>query len=418
MNILILAQHYAPEEVSGAVLATELAEDLARRGHQVTFVTCAPSYPQGVVYPGYKNSLFARQNLRDVAVIRAWSYISPHKTFWRRILNYGTFSLGAFFAGLLAEKPDVILSASPPLPLGLAAYLLSRLRGAPWVLRVEDLYPDAAVSAGVLKNRLAIRFFYWLEKFLYRKAAHISLISHGFQRILEGKGVPRAKTSVLPVWADPDIVRPMPKDNAFAREHGLENAFVVMYSGNLGMTSSLEELVRAAGLLRERPGIRFVVVGEGVKKAALLALAGELRLENLLFLPFQPRAVFSEMLASADAGVVTLNQDSSNTSLPSKVFNVMSSERPVLAVANPESELAELVAGSACGLVVAPGDPQSLAAAILRLQAEPALRQQMGQTGRQRLIKDFSRERCVGLYETTMAQARREFTLWKENRYA
>jgi colanic acid biosynthesis glycosyl transferase WcaI len=356
--------------------------------------------------------------LRGVQVIRAWSYISPNKTFWRRILNYGTFSMAAFFAGLLAEKPDVILSASPPLPLGLAAYLLSRLRGVPWVLRVEDLYPDAAVSAGVLKNRLAIRFFYWLEKFLYRKAAHISLISHGFQRILEGKGVPRARTSVLPVWADPQIVRPLPKDNAFAREHGLQDAFVVMYSGNLGMTSALEELVHAASLLRARPEFRFVVVGEGVKKASLLALADELRLQNLLFLPFQPRAVFSEMLASADLGVVTLNQGSSNTSLPSKVFNIMSSERPVLAVASPESELAELVNASACGLVVAPGNHQALAAAIVRLQAEPALRQQLGQNGRQRLVTDFSRERCVGLYETTLAQAQQDFTLRKEKRYA
>src|SRR5512145_3149033 len=134
MHILLLAQHYAPEEVSGAALATHLAEDLVQRGHQVTFVTCAPNYPAGQVFRGYKNALSTSEIRNGVRIIRVWSYISPSKAFWPRIFNYGSFSLMAFWGGLRAGRADALLSYSPPLPLGLAAWLLGRLRGIPWVL--------------------------------------------------------------------------------------------------------------------------------------------------------------------------------------------------------------------------------------------------------------------------------------------
>ncbi|MBK7917807.1 MAG: hypothetical protein IPJ94_16395 [Chloroflexi bacterium] len=150
---------FRPEEVSGAILATELAVDLVARGHIVSFVTCAPNHPQGKIFPGYTNSLLAREIWQGVQLVRTWSYISPPTGFWRRIFNYGTFSTTAFYGGLVAGRPDVIFSYSPPLPLGVAAWALSRLWRVPWVLRVEDLYPDAAVAAGVLQNQRAIRFF-------------------------------------------------------------------------------------------------------------------------------------------------------------------------------------------------------------------------------------------------------------------
>jgi colanic acid biosynthesis glycosyl transferase WcaI len=396
-----MGQHYAPEEVSGAVLATELASDLVRLGHQVTFLTCAPSYPTGRVFPGHRNRLFHVQDLDGVRIARVWSYISPHKTFWRRILNYGTFSASTLHGGLLAGKPDVVWSASPPLPLGVSAWLLSRIWGVPWVLRVEDLYPEAAVAAGLLHNRAAIALLAGLERFLYRRATHISLISEGFRTNLLGKGVAAEKLSVIPVWADPNLVFPQPKNNRFRREHRLDDRFVVMYSGNLGYNSALEDAVEAADLLRDESDICFVIVGEGVKKHGLVSLARSKGLHNILFLPYQPRETFATMLAAADVGLVTLSPNSAHTSLPSKTFNIMASGRPILAVAPDTSEIVTLVAEARCGVEVLPGHPDLLARSVLELKGDPGRADELGQNGRSHLERNYSRERCIASHDQT-----------------
>jgi len=180
MNILFMAQCYAPEDVSGAVLITDLATDLVRRGHHVTVVTGAPNYPHGRVFKGYRNPIYTMETLDGVHVIRTWSFISPSKKYWPRLFHYGTYSATSFYGGLFAGLPDVIVSYSPPLPLGLSAWYISRIFRVPWVLQLEDLYPDAAVAAGVMKNQKVINFFFGMENFLYRNSQRISVISKNF----------------------------------------------------------------------------------------------------------------------------------------------------------------------------------------------------------------------------------------------
>lgn len=399
MHILIMGQHYAPEEVSGAALARELAEGLLARGHQVTFVTAAPSYPQGRVFDGYRNVFLGREILNGVRVIRVWSYISPSKSFWARVLNYGTFSLMALIGGLAAGRVDVMMSASPPLPLGLSAWLVSRIRRIPWLLRVEDLYPETAVNAGVLRNRFAIRFFEWMEKFLYRKAAHVSLISESFRQNLLAKGMEARKLSVLPVWADAASIRPLPKENGFRRAHDLTGKFVLLYAGNMGHTSALEEVIEAARLLKEESEIIFVFIGEGVRREALQALALRYGLENVRFLPYQPREVYAEALAAADVGLVTLNAGSSHTSLPSKMFNLMAGARAILAVAEASSGAASLVQSEKCGVVVPPAQPALLADTVKALRSHPEQLEEWGVRGRAALEARYSREVCLDAYD-------------------
>jgi colanic acid biosynthesis glycosyl transferase WcaI len=297
MHILILGQCYAPEDVSAAVLITELATDLAKRGHEVTVVTGAPNYPYGRVFNGYSNRLYSVEQLDGVRVARVWSYISPSRKFLPRLLHYGTYSAAAFYGGLFARRPDLILSYSPPLPLGLSAWALSRLWNVPWVLQLEDLYPDAAVAAGVMTNQKVIAFFRAMELFQYRRAQRISVISESFRQNLLNKGVPADKLKLIPIWADPDEVRPMEKHNNFRRRFGMDGKFVVMYAGNIGLTSCLEDVLHAADLLREQRSIQFVIVGEGAKKDALVAEMQARGLTNILFLPYQPREIFPEMLA-------------------------------------------------------------------------------------------------------------------------
>ena len=403
MNILFMAQCYAPEEVSAAILITELAVDLAARGHRVTVVTGAPNYPQGRVFDGYRNRLFSSEMLDGVRVIRTWSYISPSKKFWPRLFHYGTYSATSFYGGLFAGRPDVIVSYSPPLPLGLSAWLLSRIVRVPWALQIEDLYPDAAIAAGVMTNRLVVNFFLSMEKFLYRHAQRISVIAKSFRQTLLKKGVPNEKIELIPIWADPNEVRPMDRENSFRRAHGLTGKFVVMYAGNIGLTSCLEDVLHAADILRAQTDIQFVIVGEGVRKDALVAEAEARGLTNALFLPYQPRERFAEMLAAADVSLVTLNAGAALSSMPSKIFNVMASARPILAVAPRESEIAQIVADAACGWNVAPGSPEELAKAIVEMKARESELIQMGQNGRACLEKNYSRQRCVDAYEQMLA---------------
>jgi colanic acid biosynthesis glycosyl transferase WcaI len=303
----------------------------------------------------------------------------------------------------MAKKPDIIFCYSPPLPLGITAWLLSRFRHIKWIFRVEDLFPDAAVAAGVLNNQVVISFLSKMEKWLYRKADHISLISEGFRKNLLAKGLPNEKVSVAPVWADPDVITPLPKENNFRQIYGLLGKFVVLYAGNLGFTSALEDVIAAASLLKDELEIVFLLVGEGVKKAALVQKAQDL--SQVVFLPYQPRSSVGEMMSAADISLVTLNAKSSPYSLPSKVFNIMASGRPLLAITPDISEVAQLVELAQCGCNILPGYPEELAKKILEIKQNPKRQAIWGENGRSYLLNHFSRKICLDMFESTLQQA-------------
>ena len=404
IRILFLALCYSPEEVSGAVLITELAEDLAARGHDVTIVTTAPSYPLGKVFPPYKNRLLQQEMIKGVRVIRVWSYISTGRDFLQRLLHQGTYCFFALFGALTAPGADVIFSYSPPLPLGLTAWVTSLLRRIPWILQLEDIFPQAAISTGLLKNPVLISFFTSLERFLYRHSTRIAVISKGFTRNLIAKGVPEEKIDMIPVWADCEQIKPMKKENEFTSQNGFDGKFVVMYAGTLGVSSCPEVILQAATSLLNVENIVFAIVGEGVKKDAFLQSTVELGLSNIRFLPFQPRALYPQMLAAADLHLVMLNEQSAETSMPSKTFNIMSAARPVLLIAPLSSEAAHLVILNGCGMVIPPGEGELLAEEILHLRECPQLAAEMGKNGRSRLETKYSRDQCIRKHEDILVK--------------
>jgi len=397
MKIMIMAQHYAPEEVSG--MATQLAADLASRGHLVSFVTCAPNYPYGRVYSGYRNPLLAKEKHGAVSVFRTWSYISSRHSFWARLINMITFSMTTFYGGLAAGKPDIIFSYTPPLTLGITAWLLSKIWRIPWVMRIEDIFPDAAIAAGVIHGKLLIQLLYALERFLYLRATQISMISEGFRQILLKKGISKDKLSVTTVWIDPNAIEVLPKENDFRKEHDLSGKFILMYTGNMGHTSALEDVVAGAARLSDEPDVRFVLVGEGTKKKMLQARTQELGLKNILFLPNPPREKYSTLLAAADIGLVTLNPKSAFFSLPFKTFNIMASARPVLAVTPENSEIAELITKHNCGVNVPTNDPDSFSQTVKRVMKDTQLTDELGHNGRVITEGQYSRQACIDQIE-------------------
>jgi colanic acid biosynthesis glycosyl transferase WcaI len=404
LRILFFALCYAPEEVSGAVLITELAEDLASKGHDVTLVTAVPSYPLGKIPPPYRNRLLQKEFINDVCVIRVWSSISEDRSAWRRALHQSTYSLFALLGGLFSPPADIVFSYSPPLPLGISAWLVSIFKRAPWILQLEDIFPDAAISTGMLKNKLMISLFHQMEAFLYRHAARMSVITAGFKDNLIEKGVPAEKINVIPVWADSERIKPLPCDNEFTRRAGLGGKYVVLYAGNLGVASCPEVILEAAASLSNMEEICFVVVGEGCKKDQMMRTAGELKLRNILFLPFQPRETYAELLAAGHLHLVMLNAKSARTSLPSKIFNIMAAARPMILIAPPDSETATLVRETGCGLVVPPDRPDQVVREILALKSHPDLANWLGRNGRVNLEARHSRNRCARLHEQMLLQ--------------
>lgn len=393
MRILLLSLYFSPDVAANAVIVTELAEELTTLGHQVTVVTAFPHYDNNVVTHRYRGRLLQREEYGDISVVRTYLYTSPQKSrFAVRFLNYLTFNASSTLAGLLAGPHDVVLAPSPPLTIGLSAYLIGRAKRIPYLYNVQDIYPDVVVKLGILKNPWAIAFSRHLERFVYAQAEHITVLSQGFRSNLLHKGVPQHKLSVIPNFVDTDFVHPLPRCNGFRQRFDLNDRFVVLYAGNLGHSQDLEHVLECAHRLRDRDDIVFVIVGNGSRKPYLETLAQQMELDNVRFIPFQPRQDVPYIYAAADVSLVPLKEGIALDSVPSKAYTIMASGRPIIASVDPDSDAWNLVQRGQCGLCIPPEDPQAMAQAIRALYASPALRERMGRNGREYVVQHHTRQ--------------------------
>jgi colanic acid biosynthesis glycosyl transferase WcaI len=404
LHVQIIAQYFKPETVGSGVWIHQLATDLVGLGHQVSVVTSFPNYPERVVFEGYRGRMFMRERMDGVDIVRTYIYASPDEGMLSRTLNFGSFCASAAIGGLFAPKPDVIYCVMPPMPLGVSAEFLGFLKSAPVVVNVQDIYPDIAVAVGVLRNPTAIRFFKWMERSIYRHAASIVVIADGFKENIERKGVPEEKIHVVPNWADPDEILPGPKSNAFREELGVKDRFTLSYSGSLSFNTDLDSVLGAAELLADEP-FSFVIVGDGVKKAELMRRAEKMRLDNVQFHPFQPLEMYPQVLAAADMNLVTLNRQAATSSVPSKMFKMMASESPVLAITMQGNEVHRLVQDAQCGLIVPPEDPVKLAEALRYAASNSKEMERMGVNARRYLVENHSRQDCVRRIEAVLEKA-------------
>lgn len=382
MRIMILSIYFPPEVGANSRLASGLASGLNDLGHEVTVLTDFPHYPNGVIPEAYRGKLWMRESIGDIQVLRSWLLVGSRGNKWLRIANNLTFAASAIVSGLMAGKQDAIYIYSPPLFLGLTGYVLSRIKGIPFVFNVQDIYPEIAVVHGVVKNARLIRALEWLERWIYGKAAHITVISEGFRQNLIGKGVPGDKVSVIPNWVETERFVPRSRDNPFSREHGLCNRFVVMYAGNMGHSQGLEVVIEAARLLQDNRNIQFVFVGDGVKRADLVALAETYQLENVTFLPYQPRERMPEVIASADVNLVILEPEKSKTTIQSKTYEIMAMARPILAAVDQDGDNWRLIEQAQAGIWCRPGDPEAFVAVVQKLYEDEPLRRELGRRGR------------------------------------
>lgn len=404
MQILIYSYNYHPEPIGIAPLMTELAEGLVKRGHEVRVVTAMPNYPERRIYPGYRRKLYKAEQRNGVLIERSYVMIRPKPSLLDRVLLDGSFVLTSFLLALKGERPDVILATVPPLPVCLPAALVGWLRGCPVVLNVQDIQHEAAVSVGLLNNKLVIRAFEALEKFANRTATKISVIADGFVENLLAKGVSPSKIELIPNWVDVNFIRPLPKENnAFRAEHQLNGKFVVLYSGNIALTQDIRTVIKAAALLSHIPEIVFVIVGDGQALERVQYYCEIDQAHNVKLLPFQPREKLPEMLAAADVSLVTQKPNVIAFNLPSKIPVILASGRPIVASVPATGTAAKAVRQSGGGLVVTPEEPKALAFAIEELYNNPEKAEMLGRQARQHAVEHYSFEQALNSYEELFA---------------
>lgn len=401
-RIALICQYSPPEVAPIGFMISELAHDLVLAGHDVTIFTGFPNHPAGKLFPGYSNQLRGRTEYRvdGVLIRRNWLYISYSKSVISRVLNYGTFALTTLVS-TIRQKHDVYFIVSPPLTNIFIGFVL-RLFGRRYVLNVQDIYPDAAVATGILRSRMLIRALYMFERLAYRLAERVTVISNGFVRNLLAKGVPLNKIAVIPNWIDPDEIHPVSHDNEFSRKNGLNERFVVLYSGTIGLVSGAEIVLDMAGNLATDEDVLVMMVGEGVVKARIEEAAVARGLKNMRFAPFQPREILSEVLSSASVGLVTLLTGHGGNSVPSKILGYLAAGRPVIVSVDPGSDTWEFIQEAQCGLCVPPGDPVALAGAVRTLRDDPLLADRLGANGRAFLVENLHRRVITAKYEDVL----------------
>lgn len=394
LRILCLSHYYPPETGALSARMSETAEAWVRRGAQVCVVTCAPNYPKGRVFSGYRNALFQTERIRGVDVIRVGTFVARNEGFFLRTLGYASFALSAILQAHRLPEADVVFSTSPNLFAGVAGFAVARLKRRPWVLEIRDLWPESIAAVGAIKTRSLLAPFAALARFAYRKADLLVSVTHSFVSHLVEQGAPRDRIRVVRNGVDLSAFT-VADGSAFRKEHGLIGKFVCSYVGTHGMAHRLETVLRAASLLRERRDIAILMVGDGAERERLLAMKDAMGLSNVAMLGQLQRAQMPAVMAATDASLVVLSRNPLFRSvIPSKIFEAMAMRRPI--ILGVEGESRDIVEGAGAGTGVEPENAEDLAAAIVKLADDPALCRTMGEAGRICVERDFDRERLAG----------------------
>lgn len=403
-RVLLISLVFAPDGVSTAQLMSELVVDLQRAGHRISVVTTRPHYNRDHVAEAAQPlvrkwcGLLSQSDYHGIPVIHT---AMPRKAggILARLAGFAIFHLLALVSALmLVERPDVILVPSPLLSAGALGWLVARVRGAAFIYNVQELYPEIAIKLGRLRSRAAIRVLRGLERFVYQHASVVTVISQGMRRAVTAYDVPEARVLQIPNFVDTDVMRPGPRHNAFSQEHGLDEKFVVCYAGNMGLAQGLEALIGAAELLSKEPDIVFLFVGDGVLREDLLQEARAKSLGNTLFVSHQPYSRVPDIYAASDVCVVPMVAAISGEGVPSKFMRIMACGRPVLAIADRQSDLANEIAASGGGVVVASSSAEAIAQSVLALHDDLERCRASGEAGQAYASLHYARHMVTTRY--------------------
>ena len=367
MNILFLTENFPPETNAAATRVYERACYWIKSGHRVTVITSAPNFPEGRIFPGYRNRWRQTEDMDGIRVVRVKTYIAPNRGVIRRTLDFLSFMVTAFWAGLFEPKPDVITATSPQFFAAVGGWMLGGAKRCPFVFELGDLWPASIAAVGAVRSSLTLRLIEKLELHLYARSEAVVALTPAFKDNLTGRGIVAEKIAVIPNGVDTWRYGPRTKNPDLAKTWGLGDCFVVGYVGTHGMAHALGNVLDTAERLKAVDGFRFLLAGAGAERDALIADAGRRGLDNVVFMPPQPKDAMPRVWSLCDVALVHLKNDPLFAGvIPSKIFEAMASGLPIL-LAAPEGEASNIIDRHGAGVSVAAEDPDALADACRRL---------------------------------------------------
>jgi colanic acid biosynthesis glycosyl transferase WcaI len=396
-TVLFLNRSYWPDAEATGQLLTELCEDLAP-AFAITVIAGQPNdNPNGVTYRHGGTEIH-----NGVRIRRVWHTRFPKRFLPGRLVNYLSFLVGACWAALWIKRPDVVVVETDPPLLALVGRYLQRVRGAKLVCYLQDIHPDIGIALGRLRDRWPLRLLRRLLFRVYRGADRVIVLSRDMRDHIARSGVDPKRIACIPNWIDTALVRPVKQDNPFRQQNGVNGQFLVMYSGNLGLCQRLEDVIAAAAHLRHRSDILFLFVGGGSLKPQLERQAAGLKLPNVRFLPYQPKSELAQSLSAADVHLVPLDERVASCLMPSKLYGVLASATPLIAVAPDHCELAELTLEHGVGVLAPPGEPEALAEVIEKLADNAWDLAEMGSRARALADSHFDRQRVTAQFRALL----------------
>ena len=391
MRILVVSHYFPPEVNAPANRTHEHTRRWAADGHQVTVITGVPNHPRGVLFPGYRNRLIQEEQIDGVRVIRTWMYLTANEGFVRRTLNYVLFALAAVLSSFRTESPDVVVATSPQFFCGIAGAVIARLKRRPFVLEVRDLWPDSIVELGQLRGKRTIQFLRAVETRLYRSASGIVVNTQAFVAHIRARGIPVDRITVIYNGIDLRMFSPRSPSQELRQAYGLQNHFVAAYIGTLGLAHGLMTIVDAAERLRGCEDIVFLLLGDGAARGQVEAEISRRGLSNVRVLGLRPRTEMPAWIASVDVTLVLLRDlPVFETVIPSKIFEFLAQERPVIVAAR--GEIRRLVDEAKAGLLIDPEHADQLVSAVLEVRDQPEAARARARAGREWVEASFDRD--------------------------
>jgi len=383
--------------------AAELSRLWVENGHEVAVLTGFPNHPTGIVPPEYRYSfrgLVTREIHHGVNVVRTWLLPFPNRKVYERMLNYSSFSISSAITGVFLDRPDLIIATSPQLLVGISGWWLARYHAVPFVFEVRDLWPESLAAVGMSSHNSPLhRSLAKIAGFLYRSCDRLVVVTPASKEyLIEHWRVPEDKIFVVQNGVETSLFSSLTPNLAIRRELGAEEKFIVSYIGTLGAAHGLETLLEAASsLLYRAPEVLFLLVGEGAEKAGIMSLARSRGLSNVCFVGQQPREKIPAYITASDACMVLLKKtELFKTVLPTKMLEFMSCARPV--ILGVDGHARKVMEQANAGIFIPPEDPVALANAVVRLAANPALRETLGHNGRKHILRYFARQNTAKLY--------------------
>jgi colanic acid biosynthesis glycosyl transferase WcaI len=367
MKIQFMSENFPPESNAAATRVYERACYWIKWGHEVTVITSAPNFPEGKLFPGYKNKWKQAELMSGIRVVRVKTYIAANQGIAHRTFDFLSFMVTGFFAALKEERPDIIAATSPQFFTAVAGWAASAVRGVPFVFELGDLWPASIAAVGAMKRRLVLTLVEKLELFLYQRSTHIAALTNSFKENLVERGIDKNKITVVINGVDLARYGPRDCDVNLSKEWGLENKFVVGYIGTHGMAHALSNVLNAAKSIQENDTICFLLAGAGAERASLMEDAKRRLINNVVFMPRQPKEMMPAIWSLCDVALVHLKDSPVFAGvIPSKIFEAEAMGLPIL-LAAPEGEASNIVLNDKAGLHIAAEDPAALADSISQL---------------------------------------------------